>query len=108
MNDKLNVWLDNKEHSVEGHTMECTLKFKGKVIWGPTSCHDNTIALREAIHDADDRFDMSFTKKDKTGEGHTRYISVKSNDKVVLDKLSTHDDMAGLVNAIKVTLIVVD
>ncbi|KAL8364673.1 hypothetical protein RB595_003787 [Gaeumannomyces hyphopodioides] len=100
MAEQLNVWLDKKRHSVEGHILKCTLTFRGKVIWGPISCHDNTIALRNAIHDADRRFDMSFTKKGKTVEDHTRCISVKSNGKVLLNKLSTHDNMAGLVAAI--------
>ncbi|KAL6791089.1 hypothetical protein J3E68DRAFT_411905 [Trichoderma sp. SZMC 28012] len=106
MTDQLNVWLDHKEHSLEGHIFECTLTFRDKIIWGPKSCHDNTVALRNAIHEADERFDMSFTKKDKTAEGHTRYISVKSNGKVLLDKLSTHANMQGLVDAINATLTV--
>ncbi|KLU92137.1 hypothetical protein MAPG_11084 [Magnaporthiopsis poae ATCC 64411] len=104
MIEQLNVWLDDKDHSVEGHIFNCTLTFRNKVIWGPASCHDNTVALRNAIHEADRRFDMSFTKKDKTVEGHIRYISVKSNGKVLLDKLSTHDNMAGLVSAIDAAL----
>lgn len=106
MTDELTVWLSGKEHSVEGHIFEATLKFNDKAIWGPVSCHDNTIALREAIHKADKRFDISFTKKDKTNEGHTRYISVKSNGQVLLDNLSTHDNMAGLVAAIDAVLAV--
>ncbi|KAM0246381.1 hypothetical protein ACHAQJ_010252 [Trichoderma viride] len=100
MTEQLEVWLDPKDHSVEGHIFTCTLTFRNKVIWGPTSCHDNTVALRNAIHKADRRFDMSFEKKDKTVEGHINYISVKSKGEVLLDKLSTHDNMIGLVSAI--------
>ncbi|KAF3762122.1 hypothetical protein M406DRAFT_53353 [Cryphonectria parasitica EP155] len=104
MNQQLNVWLENKQHSIEGHIFQCTLKFDDRVIYGPISCHDNTVALGDAIHNADSRFKMSFDKKDHTVEGHTRYISVKSGDKVLLDKLSTHDNMAGLVAAIDLAL----
>ncbi|KAI1086557.1 hypothetical protein F5B19DRAFT_131114 [Rostrohypoxylon terebratum] len=108
MTEQLNVWLENKNHSVEGHIFNCTLTFRNKVIWGPISCHDNTVALRNAIHKADSRFDMSFTKKDHTVEGHTCSISVKSNSEVLLTKLSTHDNIAGLVTAINAVLAVVD
>lgn len=106
MTGQLNVWLDKKEHSVEGHIFECTLTFRDKVIWGPISCHDNTIYLRKAIHEADQRFDMSFTKKESTVEGHICCISVKSDGKLVLDRLSTHGNMEGLVNAINIALTV--
>lgn len=108
MTEGLDVWLDNKDHSVEGHIFNCTLKFRNKVIWGPIHCHDNTVALREAIHAADRRFDMSFEKRDKTIEGHIKYISVKSNGKVLLDKLSTHDNMVGLISAINAVLATAD
>ncbi|KAK3345871.1 hypothetical protein B0T25DRAFT_550547, partial [Lasiosphaeria hispida] len=37
-----------------------------------SSCYENTAALRDAIHNADSRFDISFTKTDNTVEGHTR------------------------------------
>ncbi|PYI25432.1 hypothetical protein BP00DRAFT_499496 [Aspergillus indologenus CBS 114.80] len=104
MIEQLDVWLDDKEHSVEGHIFNCTLTFRNKVIWGPISCHDNTVALRNAIHQADRRFDMSFTNKGHTVEGHTRYISVKSNGEVLLDRLPTHDNMAGLLSAINAAL----
>jgi hypothetical protein len=63
--------------------------------------------LREAIHQADTRFDVLFTKKDNKVEGHISYISVKSNGKVLLNKISTHDNMAGLVQAIETILTVV-
>ncbi|EJT79102.1 hypothetical protein GGTG_04191 [Gaeumannomyces tritici R3-111a-1] len=75
-NESLSVWLDDKKHSIEDHIFECTLRFiNDRVIWGPASCHDNTISLGEAISMADSRFKMSFTKKGKTVEGHTRSIS---------------------------------
>ncbi|KAL8346720.1 hypothetical protein RB598_000557 [Gaeumannomyces tritici] len=105
MNESLGVWLDDKKHSIEDHIFECILRFiNDRVIWGPASCHDNTIPLGEAISMADSRFKMSFTKKGKTVEGHTRYISVSSGDQVLLNRLSTHDNMAGLVSAINLAL----
>jgi hypothetical protein len=50
---------------------------------------------------------MLFIKKDNTVEGHISYISLKSNGKVLLNKLSTHENMAGLAQAIETTLTVV-
>ncbi|RYP38289.1 hypothetical protein DL767_002620 [Monosporascus sp. MG133] len=94
------VWLDPKDHSVEGHTKQCLLTFNGAIIWGPTSCHDNTTKLRDALKEADSRFDIIIMEKPKTVEGHTAYISVSRGDKVYLDKLSTHDNMTGLCKAI--------
>ncbi|KAI0594163.1 hypothetical protein F4775DRAFT_575043 [Biscogniauxia sp. FL1348] len=94
------AWLDPKDHSVEGHTKQCILTFNGSVIWGPKSCHDNTVQLRDALHKADSRFDIILMDKPKTVEGHTAYISVSAGDTVYLDKLSTHDNMGGLCKAI--------
>ncbi|KAI1634881.1 hypothetical protein F4809DRAFT_665005 [Biscogniauxia mediterranea] len=94
------AWLDPKEHSVEGHIKQCILTFNGAVIWGPTSCHDNTTHLRDALHKADSRFDMIIMDKPKTVEGHRAYISVSVGDTVFLDKLSTHENMTGLCKAI--------
>jgi hypothetical protein len=99
--EQLYVWVDDKAHSVEGHIFIGKLTFRNKLIWGPATCHDNTVALGNAIHEADRRFLMTFEKKDETLEGHTRYISVKSNGTVTLDKLSTHPNMDDLVQAIK-------
>ncbi|OAA36393.1 hypothetical protein BBO_08270 [Beauveria brongniartii RCEF 3172] len=100
MTDKLNVWLDSKDNTQEGHIFTCALLFKGKKVWGPVSCHDNTIALKDALNNADNRFDLELKKKDRTLEGHTRYISVKAHGKVYLEKLSTHENMQGLVAAV--------
>ncbi|OTA98718.1 hypothetical protein M426DRAFT_47529, partial [Hypoxylon sp. CI-4A] len=95
------VWLDEKPHSVEGHTAQCILFFKDRQVWGPVSCHDNTTQLRDAIEKADDRFALTVEPRSKTIEGHTRYISVKSKGVVILDKLPTHDNMGGLVVAVE-------
>ncbi|KAL6691201.1 hypothetical protein J3F84DRAFT_387094 [Trichoderma pleuroticola] len=54
MSDQLDIWLIKKEHSIKGHIFNCTLTSRNKVIWGPVSCHDNTVALRNAIHEADE------------------------------------------------------
>lgn len=94
------AWLDPKGHSVEGHTKQCILTFNGRNIWGPSSCHDNTTQLRDALHKADSRFDMIIMEKPKTVEGHTAYISVSAGGTVFLDKLSTHDNMTGLCKAV--------
>ncbi|KAJ2966566.1 hypothetical protein NQ176_g10089 [Zarea fungicola] len=104
MSEQLRVWLEPKRHSVEGHTATCILTFRGRTIWGPASCHQNTIELRNAIHKADDRFNILFEPKSHTVEGHTRSISVSSFGQVLLDRLSTHDNMEGLVIAINAVL----
>ncbi|KAI2607725.1 uncharacterized protein GGS25DRAFT_497203 [Hypoxylon fragiforme] len=94
------VWIEPKEHSVEGHTKQCILTFKGQVKWGPHSCHDNTTSRRDALHKADSRFDILIMDKPKTIEGHIATISVSAGDTVYLDKLSTHDNMEGLCKAV--------
>lgn len=100
MDDNLTVWLDDKDHSVEGHNCEATLTFQGTVIWGPESCHDNTFALAQAIQRTDGRFNLIIERKSKTIESHTRYISVASHGRTLLDRLPTHDNMEGLIMAI--------
>lgn len=94
------AWLDPKPHSVEGHTKQCILTFDGTIIWGPTSCHDNTTELRDALHKADSRFNIILMEKPHSVEGHTAYISVSAGGTVYLDKLNTHDNMAGLCEAV--------
>ncbi|KAI3339348.1 hypothetical protein F4824DRAFT_498613 [Ustulina deusta] len=94
------AWLDPKAKSVEGHTKQCILIFNGAIIWGPTSCHDNTTQLRDALRKADSRFDMIIMDKPHTVEGHTADISISAGDTVYLDKLSTHNNMAGLCKAV--------
>lgn len=97
----MEVWTENKEHSVEGHIFTGTLKFKGETIWGPTHCHDNTARLAEALQNADYRFTLLLSAREKSVEGHIRYISVKDwNGSTVLDKLSTHDSMDSLARAV--------
>ena len=76
MSDTLKVWLDDKSHSVEGHTYKYTLYFKGEWVLGPISCHPNTTSLKEAIEEADDRFTLTLESKDHSVEGHIKYISV--------------------------------
>ncbi|KAM3543101.1 hypothetical protein ARSEF1564_004000 [Beauveria bassiana] len=78
--NKLKVWLDSKDNTVEGHIFTCTLLFKGKKVWGPVSAHDNTIELQKALHKADSRFE--------------------AGGKVYLDKLSTHENMQGLADVV--------
>lgn len=108
MTYEFNIWLDPKNHSVEGHTRTCTLYFKDKVIWGPRSCHPNTDRLKDAIEQADCRFRLDIHTKDHSVEGHIKYISVEHEGKVLLDKMSTHDNMEGLVTAINAVLAVAD
>lgn len=108
MSNKLHVWLDEKPHTVEGHTKNCTLFFKDKPVWGPKSCHDNTTRLKHAIEKADDRFALTIEDKTKSVEGHIRSISVKSHGEIILDKLSTHDNMEGLIATIETIQAVVD
>ncbi|QSZ31612.1 hypothetical protein DSL72_001179 [Monilinia vaccinii-corymbosi] len=106
MHYQLHVWVEDKEHTIEGHTKQCTLFFKDKQVWGPVSCHDNTEQLRDAIKQADERFSLAIESKSKSTEGHTRKISVKSKGKVLLDGLSTHERMEGLAAAIEAILAV--
>ncbi|GAP82536.1 putative nuclear RNA binding protein [Rosellinia necatrix] len=94
------AWLDPKEHSVEGHTKQCILTFNNSIIWGPTSCHENTVQLRDALVKADPRFNIILMDKPPTTEGHTAYISVSAHGTVYLNRLNTHQNMAGLCEAI--------
>ncbi|KAI0381483.1 hypothetical protein F5Y04DRAFT_289026 [Hypomontagnella monticulosa] len=96
MDECMRVWLEPKEHSVEGHTRQCKLLFKGEEKWGPKHCHENTVKLRDAIHQADPRFKLEIWERKKTIEGHTVTISVSKGDKNYLNKLSTHPNMAEL------------
>jgi hypothetical protein len=97
----LRVWLEPKSHSVEGHSSKCTLFFNGRSIWGPSSCHGNSIQLRDALQAADPRFDLKIQDKPKTIEGHIKTISVKRGNQLDLNRLSIHDNMSGLYGAIK-------
>ncbi|KAF4468125.1 nuclear RNA binding [Fusarium albosuccineum] len=101
MNDNFNVWTENKAHSVEGHTYQCTLTFQDRDVWGPYHCHENTHQLGNALHRADPRFNLRMEAREKTVEGHTRSISVKFQNTVILDRLSTHDNMDGLCQVIR-------
>ncbi|KAF5862090.1 hypothetical protein ETB97_012155 [Aspergillus alliaceus] len=100
MSNDLQVWLEPKRKSVEGHTAQCTLSFNGRVIWGPRHCHNNTYQLRDALSAADSRFQLAISNRHKTVEGHTYSISVKSGSRVYLNRLSTHGHMKELCQAI--------
>ncbi|KAJ9203779.1 hypothetical protein DTO164E3_2133 [Paecilomyces variotii] len=95
------VWTENKDHSVEGHTLTGALYYNDTLIWGPRGCHGNTRRLGDALHDLDRGFYMKFDDKEKSIEGHTRYISVKAKGNVILDKLSTHPSMDELATVVK-------
>ncbi|KAF3916656.1 hypothetical protein ABW20_dc0104834 [Dactylellina cionopaga] len=104
MSNSLQVWVEPKGHSVEGHTAQCTLTFNGRVIFGPRHCHNNTIRLRDALAAADPRFQLTVSSRGKSIEGHTYSISVKAGGHLYLDRLSTHGHMKELCQAIKDTL----
>ena len=107
MGDKLIVDIRPKDHSVEGHTRQCYLEFNGKRIWGdPTaiSCHDNSTKIAEALKEADSRFALYLAEKPHSTEGHIATITIKKGDKTYLDKLSTHDNMEGLRDAVNKAL----
>ncbi|KAK5988381.1 hypothetical protein PT974_12533 [Cladobotryum mycophilum] len=108
MSERLRVWVDRKAHTVEGHTAQAILTFNGRVIWGPQGCHENTSQLAEALAAADPRFQLIVMPKPHSVEGHTYYISVSANGRVYLDKLSTHDNMVSLSQAISDVLIAED
>ncbi|KAI1169831.1 hypothetical protein F4777DRAFT_162552 [Nemania sp. FL0916] len=104
MSNRVIVDIDPKEHSVEGHTRQCYLLFNGRRIWGnPTaiSCHDNTTQIAEALHKADERFELFISEKSHSVEGHIAYITIKRGGTVFLDRLHTHDNMTGLRNAVR-------
>ncbi|CAH0020144.1 unnamed protein product [Clonostachys rhizophaga] len=96
----LRIWLERKEHSVEGHTAECILTFNNRIIWGPQSCHDNTFRLKDALFAVDPRFQITLRNKRKSMEGHTYSLSLMADGHLYLDRLSTHENMIGLCQAI--------
>ena len=107
MSDKLIVDVDPKEHSKEGHIRQCYLEFNGRRIWGdPTaiSCHDNTTQIADALKKADSRFTLYLSAKPHSIEGHIATITIKKGDTLYLDKLSTHNNMTGLRDAIRKAL----
>ncbi|KAH6858810.1 hypothetical protein B0T12DRAFT_165499 [Alternaria alternata] len=106
MGDETKVWLDTINKTVEGHTNTCTLFYNDKIIWGPRSCHDNTVDLQTVLRKADPRLELRLARKDHSVEGHTRAISVMSKGEVILNKLSCHDNMEGLVTAINTIWVV--
>ena len=96
----MDVSIENIEESVEGHTAQAWLHFNGEKIWGPKSCHDNTIRLARALEKADSRFSIPIEPKEHHISKHTRSISVKDWDgNYVIYKLSTDEDMDSLVSA---------
>ncbi|KAK2612585.1 hypothetical protein QQS21_001356 [Conoideocrella luteorostrata] len=107
MTNKLIIDVDPKEHTTEGHTRQCYLEFNGKRIWGnpmAISCHDNTTKISDALTKADPRFVLYVSEKPHTVEGHIATITIKKGDTVYLDKLSTHDNMRGLRDAVRKAL----
>ncbi|KAJ6262469.1 hypothetical protein Dda_3277 [Drechslerella dactyloides] len=100
----IQVWLDEQDQKMENHTRSATLKFNGKTIWGPRSCHDSVSQLSKAISEADPRFTLENSASARMHVRHIRCISVKNDDKVILDKLSCQGDMRGLVEAIEKVL----
>ncbi|KAL3587388.1 hypothetical protein FPOAC2_13293 [Fusarium poae] len=101
-NSKLHLWLEDKGHTIEGHDSTCTLYYKDQQVWGPVSCHSNTWELSRAIQDGDPHFELIVKEKGKkTQEGHRCSISVESKGKTTLNKLSTHENMKGLVDVIE-------
>ncbi|XXH00619.1 hypothetical protein Hte_006967 [Hypoxylon texense] len=107
MSDRLIIDIDPKEHSREGHTRQCYLEFNGRRIWGTPvqiSCHDNSTRIADALKQADPRFDLFLSHKSHSVEGHIATITIKKGDTVYLDKLSTHDNMTGLRDAVRKAL----
>ncbi|PQE18312.1 hypothetical protein CJF32_00008049 [Rutstroemia sp. NJR-2017a WRK4] len=102
------IWLDDKGNSKEGHIFIGTLEYNGKQIW-KRSCHDNTVALAEALKKIDPNFHMSFEKKDKTVEGQTKSLSIKTKSgDTLVDKLSVHDNMHDLVVSVNALMNALD
>ncbi|KAI1331437.1 hypothetical protein F5Y16DRAFT_395320 [Xylariaceae sp. FL0255] len=104
LDERMIVDVDPKSHSVEGHTKQCYLNFNGQRIWGIAGCHPNTTRLAEALHSADSRFELVIWDKHHSVEGHIATITVRRGDHVFLDKMSTHNNMTGLRDAIRQAL----
>ncbi|TLS21608.1 uncharacterized protein PpBr36_09583 [Pyricularia pennisetigena] len=94
------VWLSEKDKTVEGHTNTAALYFNDKLMWGPKSCHDNTVDIQTALRKVDPRLELRLARKDKTVEGHTRAFNIKHNGKDVLTNHSCHDNMGDLATTI--------
>lgn len=103
MADQIQIIIDPKEHSVEGHTRKCRLMFKGKQIW-EAHCHDNTTQIANAINAADYRFTLLIDDKPHSVEGRIAFISVRRGNTAFLNRLHTHDTMTGLRDAIQKAL----
>ncbi|KAE8331353.1 hypothetical protein BDV39DRAFT_201004 [Aspergillus sergii] len=97
------VWIEDGDHRVEGHTLMGTLRFQGEIIW-EHGCHSNTVQLGHALQNLDPRFTMTFERKGRSFEGHTKLISVESGGSVILDRLPTHSSMEELVTAVNAIL----
>ncbi|KAI2606578.1 hypothetical protein GGR54DRAFT_438143 [Hypoxylon sp. NC1633] len=99
MSNQLEIIVDPKEKTIEGHTRKGYLFFKGDKIW-EDHCHDNTIELARAIQTADYRFALTLEDKPKSVEGHIASITVKRGNETILNKLNTHDNMTKLRDAV--------
>lgn len=96
------VWrIEEISHSVEGHTVGITLKFKDEIIWGPHSAHGHVYDLRAAMAVRDERFEFVLKDMRKTIEGHTKGITVIYHGEVIVDKISVHHNMDEMVAQIQ-------
>ncbi|TLD19984.1 hypothetical protein PspLS_09396 [Pyricularia sp. CBS 133598] len=94
------IWLEDREKSVEGHTMTLTLYVNDTKVVGPFSCHDNAVELQKVLAQVDPRVKLVLNTKAKTVEGHIKSLYIKANGKVVLDGLSVHDNMGQFVTSL--------
>ncbi|KAH6618264.1 hypothetical protein B0J18DRAFT_436958 [Chaetomium sp. MPI-SDFR-AT-0129] len=100
MPNKLAVKIEPLYNTAAEHDRTATLKFNGRVVWGPKSCHYNVSQLGEAITGGDPRFEFEIVSKDKSAETHTKSITVEVNNKVVLSGFSAHENMVEMVEQI--------
>ncbi|CAI6091766.1 unnamed protein product [Clonostachys chloroleuca] len=102
----MGIDIQSTKKTVEGHTMTGTVYFENKKIWGPKSCHDNSVDIQRAFKRADPRFEMALERKPHSVEGHTRALTIKSNGNTILNGHSVHDNMDDMVATIKGILLV--
>ncbi|CAI6087970.1 unnamed protein product [Clonostachys chloroleuca] len=99
--DAPTIWSGSRNKTVEGFTMTAELFFEGKRHWGPSKCHQNAVRINSALREADSRLELRLDNASKSNEGVTRTLSLKKNNKFLLNEYPIHDNMVPMVDIIK-------